>query len=66
VRWGVGSILVAWVLTIPMAALVGVFMESLTRPPAGDALVFVLAGAIAAAAFAGRSYRSRKLVLAHA
>jgi PiT family inorganic phosphate transporter len=67
VRWGVaGNILVAWVLTIPMAALVGAFMESLTRLPAGDALVFVLAGAIAAAAFLGRTYQSRRLVPAHA
>ena len=67
VRWGVaGNILVAWVLTIPMAALVGAFMEALTRLPAGDALVFVLAGAIAATAFIGRSYQSRRLVAAHA
>ncbi len=67
VRWGVaGNILVAWLLTIPMAGLVGAFMETLTRLPAGDALVFVLAGAIAATAFIGRSYQSRRLVAAHA
>jgi PiT family inorganic phosphate transporter len=67
VRWGVaGNILLAWIFTIPMAALVGAFMESLTRLPAGDALVFVLAGAIATTAFVGRSYQSRRLVAAHA
>ena len=36
VRWGVaGNILVAWVLTIPCAALVGAAMEVLTRLPRG-------------------------------
>jgi PiT family inorganic phosphate transporter len=55
VRWGVaGNILVAWVLTIPAAALVGAGMESVTRLPAGDALVFALAAVIAATAFAAR------------
>jgi hypothetical protein len=49
-----------------MAGLVGAFMEALTRLPAGDVLVFVLAGAIAATAFLGRSYQSRKLAPAHA
>ena len=38
VRWGVaGNILVAWIFTIPMAALVGAFMELVTRLPGGDA-----------------------------
>ena len=46
VRWGVaGSIVVAWVMTIPCAAAVGALMELVTRLPAGDAIVFVLAGA---------------------
>jgi PiT family inorganic phosphate transporter len=67
VRWGVaGNILVAWVLTIPMAALVGAAMEALTRLPAGDVLVFVLAGAIAASAFLARSYETRRLAPAQA
>jgi PiT family inorganic phosphate transporter len=67
VRWGVaGNILLAWVFTIPMAFLVGALMESLTRLPAGDLLVFLLAGAIAAAAFVARSYETRRLVPAHA
>ena len=34
VRWGVaGNILVAWILTLPAAALVGAFMELVTRLP---------------------------------
>jgi inorganic phosphate transporter, PiT family len=60
VRWGVaGNILAAWVLTIPCAALVGAVMESLTRLPAGDGIVFVAAAAIAAAAFLARRVQSR-------
>jgi PiT family inorganic phosphate transporter len=62
VRWGVaGNILVAWVLTIPCAGLVGAAMETLTRLPGGTALVFVLTGLIAAAAFLGRSFQGRRL-----
>jgi PiT family inorganic phosphate transporter len=62
VRWGVaGSILVAWVMTIPCAALVGAGMELVTRLPGGDAIVFVLAAAIAAAAFAARRWQTRRL-----
>ena len=67
VRWGVaGNILVAWVLTIPMAALVGAGMELVTRVPAGDLIVFLLAGLIAAAAFVGRRWETRRLTPAHA
>ena len=67
VRWGVaGNILVAWVMTIPAAALVGAGMEVLTRLPAGDLLVFVLAGLIAAAAFGARSWQTRRLEVAEA
>jgi inorganic phosphate transporter, PiT family len=63
VRWGVaGNILLAWILTIPCAGLVGAGMEVLTRLPGGAALVFVLAGLIAAAAFLARSWQSRRLV----
>jgi PiT family inorganic phosphate transporter len=62
VRWGVaGNILVAWVMTIPCAGLVGAVMETLTRLPGGTALVFVLTGLIAAAAFLGRSFQGRRL-----
>jgi PiT family inorganic phosphate transporter len=65
VRWGVaGNIVLAWVLTLPAAALIGAGMEVLTRLPGGAALVFVLTAAIAALAFLGRSWQSRKLALA--
>jgi inorganic phosphate transporter, PiT family len=67
VRWGVaGNILVAWVMTIPAAALVGAGMEVLTRLPAGDVLVFVLAGLIAATAFGARTWQTRRLEVAEA
>jgi inorganic phosphate transporter, PiT family len=67
VRWGVaGNILLAWVLTIPMAALVGAGMQLVTRVPAGDEVVVVLAALIAAAAFLGRRYETRRLTPAHA
>jgi PiT family inorganic phosphate transporter len=63
VRWGVaGNILVAWVLTLPAAGLVGAGMEVLTRLPAGDAVVFAMAIAIAAGAFAVRRWDTRRLV----
>jgi inorganic phosphate transporter, PiT family len=65
VRWGVaGNIVLAWLMTIPCAALVGAGMEVLTRLPGGAALVFGLTGVIAAAAFLGRTWQSRKLALA--
>ena len=67
VRWGVaGSIVVAWVMTIPCAAAVGALMELVTRLPAGDAIVFVLASLIATAAFVGRRWQTRRLALAPA
>jgi PiT family inorganic phosphate transporter len=63
VRWGVaGNILVAWVMTIPCAALVGAGMELVTRLPGGVALVFVLTLAIAATAFLGRSLAGSSLL----
>ena len=62
VRWGVaGNIIVAWALTIPCAALVGAAMEVVTRLPAGDAVVFVLVGAIAATAFLARREQTRRI-----
>jgi PiT family inorganic phosphate transporter len=67
VRWGIaGNIAIAWILTLPAAGLVGALMETVTRVPAGDFIVFVLAGLIAAAAFLGRRYETRRLVPAHA
>ena len=41
-------------------------MEVVTRLPAGDAIVFVLAGAIAAVAFTARRWQSRRLIAATA
>jgi len=65
VRWGVaGNIVLAWLMTLPCAAVVGAGMEVLTRLPGGAALVFALTAAIAAVAFVGRSWQSRKLALA--
>jgi inorganic phosphate transporter, PiT family len=62
VRWGVaGNILVAWILTLPAAALVGAGMEVMTRLPGGHVVVFVLAVAIAAAAFGARRWETRRL-----
>jgi inorganic phosphate transporter, PiT family len=62
VRWGVaGNILIAWVVTIPCAALVGGVMEEITRLPGGAALVCALLVAIAATAFLGRGAQSIKL-----
>jgi inorganic phosphate transporter, PiT family len=65
VRWGVaGNIVLAWLMTLPCAAVVGAGMEVLTRLPGGAGLVFALTAAIAAVAFVGRSWQSRKLSLA--
>ncbi len=62
VRWGVaGNIIVAWLMTIPCAALVGAAMELVTRLPAGDGIVFVLAAAIATTAFLARRWETRRL-----
>ena len=63
VRWGVaGNILTAWIFTIPMAGLVGAVMELLTRAPGGDLIVFVLAIAISAGAFAARRWETRRFL----
>ncbi len=65
VRWGVaGNILMAWLLTIPCAGLVGAGMQVVTRLPGGTALVFALTAVIAAVAFLGRSWQSRRLAVA--
>jgi PiT family inorganic phosphate transporter len=63
VRWGVaGTIVIAWVMTIPCAAAVGAAMELVTRLPAGDAIVFVLAAGIASLAFLARRWQTRRLL----
>jgi PiT family inorganic phosphate transporter len=60
VRWGVaGNIAVAWVMTIPCAALVGAAMELVTRVPGGTLLVLLFAIAIALLAFLARTLRIR-------
>jgi PiT family inorganic phosphate transporter len=62
VRWGVaGNIVVAWLLTLPMAALIGAGMEILTRVPGGAALVFALTALIALTAFGARTWQTRRL-----
>ena len=67
VRWGVaGNIVVAWLMTIPCAAGVGALMELVTRLPAGDSIVFVLAAAIAWTAFSARRWQTRRLTTAPA
>ncbi len=67
VRWGVaGSIVAAWVMTIPCAAAVGALMELVTRLPAGDFVVFVLAAGIALVAFTARRWQTRRLATAPA
>jgi inorganic phosphate transporter, PiT family len=61
VRWGVaGNILLAWLLTIPCAGLVGAGMEALTRVPGGVVLVLALTATISALAFVGRSIEARR------
>ena len=60
VRWGVaGNILLAWVMTIPCAALVGAAMEELTKIPGGGIIVFVVGVLVAIVAFAARSRQTR-------
>jgi len=62
VRWGVaGNIVVAWIVTIPCAALVGAAMEVVTRAPEGDVVVLVLVALIAASAFLARRWETRRL-----
>jgi inorganic phosphate transporter, PiT family len=64
VRWGVaGNILLAWVMTVPCAALVGAAMQLVTRAPGGSALVLLGTTLIAAAAFLGRSWETRRFRL---
>jgi inorganic phosphate transporter, PiT family len=60
VRWGVaGNIVIAWLLTIPCAALVGAAVEKLTKVPGGVALDAAGVALIAAAAFWARTSRAR-------
>jgi PiT family inorganic phosphate transporter len=64
VRWGVaGNIVIAWLLTLPCAALVGAGVERLTLLRGGVVVVAVLVAVLAAAAFYARTLRSRLLEL---
>jgi PiT family inorganic phosphate transporter len=64
VRWGVaGNIVVAWLLTLPCAALVGAGVERLTAVDGGVALVALLVVALAAAALWARTLRGRQAKL---
>jgi PiT family inorganic phosphate transporter len=55
VRWGVaGNIVVAWLLTIPCAALVGAAVELVTQLPGGTLYAVVIAVAVLALAFTQR------------
>jgi PiT family inorganic phosphate transporter len=67
VRWGVaGNIILAWIVTIPCAGLVGAVMELVTRLPGGVAYVVVLTAVIAALAFLGRTIEARRYRIAPA
>ncbi|TML66549.1 MAG: inorganic phosphate transporter [Actinobacteria bacterium] len=62
VRWGIaGNIVLAWLMTIPLAGAVGALMEVITRANGGDVIVFVLAALIAACAFLARRWEVRRL-----
>jgi PiT family inorganic phosphate transporter len=67
VRWGVaGNIVLAWLMTIPLAGAVGALMEVITRVGGGDVIVFVLTGLIALSAFLARRWEVRRLTPAPA
>jgi PiT family inorganic phosphate transporter len=64
VRWGVaGNILLAWVMTLPCAALVGAGMEELTNLPGGAAIVVGMAVVIAGAALLARRRETRRALV---
>lgn len=60
VRWGVaGNIVIAWLLTLPAAALVGAAMQRLTLAPGGVLLVAVVVAAISFVALRSRARAPR-------
>jgi inorganic phosphate transporter, PiT family len=61
VRWGLaGNILVAWLITLPAAALVGAGMELVTRAPGGVTVAVAITAALALGALgASRSRAAR-------
>jgi len=67
VRWGVaGNILIAWIMTIPCAAIVGALMSGITEIPGGSAVVAILGACVAATAFLGRTRLAKLEAAAHA
>jgi PiT family inorganic phosphate transporter len=69
VRWGVaGNILVAWLLTLPMAALIGGLTYGFTRifgtGALGPILVTLMALSLIASAFARRAQRGAPVTAA--
>lgn len=55
VTWSIaGRIVLAWIMTIPCAAVVGALMAALTRIPGGAALVVLVGVLVAGAAFLSR------------
>ncbi len=53
VRWGIaGNILAAWLFTLPIAALAGAGMETISQGPGGTALLLLITIAAATAAYA--------------
>jgi PiT family inorganic phosphate transporter len=60
VRWGIaGNIVVAWLLTLPAAALAGAVIQRLTTLPAGDGLAVLAAAILGAVAFGARRRQTR-------
>ncbi|HVT20781.1 MAG TPA: inorganic phosphate transporter [Mycobacteriales bacterium] len=60
VRWGIaGNIVLAWLLTLPAAALAGAGVQRLTTLPHGDAYALAAAVVIGAAAMGARRRQTR-------
>ena len=67
VRWGLaGNILLAWLVTLPSAALVGAAVEQLTRLPGGAGLATLAAVAVAMAALAASRRRGSRALISPA
>ena len=65
VRWGIaGNIVVAWLITLPCAGLVGGVVELVTRVPGGAVLAFVLAFGIGLGAFVARRVATQRVLAA--
>jgi PiT family inorganic phosphate transporter len=67
VRWGVaGNIMLAWIFTLPMAALVGGIMQQITRIRGGAVIVLVLVVLISLTAALARRWELRRILPATA